>query len=98
MFLNGFFDPLCGLGESTPTCSGATAREGLGFIRKLQELKIVGADINTISPPHDMGRMTAFWVAAVALEILTGVPLALKPLISSTKIKIMQRLMKAIYI
>ena len=50
---------------------GVTAREGFGFLRKLNGLNIVGADINTLSPPHDVGGMTAFLAGAVALEILT---------------------------
>jgi arginase family enzyme len=66
-----FFDPSCAPGVCTPTWGGATAREGLGFLRKLKGLNIVGADINTVSPPHDVGGMTAFLAGAVALEILT---------------------------
>jgi agmatinase len=66
-----FFDPSCAPGVCTPTWGGATAREGLGFLRKLSGLNIVGADINTVSPPHDVGGMTAFLAGAVALEILT---------------------------
>lgn len=30
-----FFDPLCAPGVCTPTWGGATALEGLGFMRKL---------------------------------------------------------------
>jgi agmatinase len=66
-----FFDPSCAPGVCTPTWGGATAREGLGFLRRLHGLNIVGADINTVSPPHDVGGMTAFLASAVALEILT---------------------------
>ena len=66
-----FFDPSCAPGVCTPTWGGATAREGLGFLRNLKGLNIVGADINTVSPPHDVGGMTAFLASAVALEILT---------------------------
>ena len=66
-----FFDPSCAPGVCTPTWGGATAREGVVFLRKLKGLNIVGADINTVSPPHDVGGMTAFLASAVALEILT---------------------------
>ena len=50
---------------------GATAREGLGFLRQLKGLNIVGADINTVCPPHDVGRIKAFLAGAVSLEIFT---------------------------
>ncbi len=66
-----FFDPSCAPGVCTPTWGGATAREGLGFLRALTGIDFVAADINTVSPPHDTGGMTAFLAATVALEILT---------------------------
>jgi arginase family enzyme len=66
-----FFDPSRAPGVCTPTWGGATAREGLGFLRKLKGLNIGGADINTVPPPHDVSGMTAFWAGAVSLEILT---------------------------
>jgi len=66
-----FFDPSCAPGVCTPTWGGASAREGLGFLQALSGLNVVGADINTVSPPHDVGGMTAFLAGTVALEILT---------------------------
>ena len=66
-----FFDPSCAPGVCTPTWGGASAREGLGFLQALCGLNCVAADINTVSPPHDFGGMTAFLAATVALEILT---------------------------
>jgi agmatinase len=36
----------------------------------LEGLNIVGADVNTVSPPHDVNGMTAFLAAAVTYEIL----------------------------
>ena len=66
-----FFDPSCAPGVCTPTWGGATAREGLDFLRGLSGIDFVAADINTVSPPHDLGGMTAFLAATVALEILT---------------------------
>ncbi|WP_317056879.1 arginase family protein [Roseovarius rhodophyticola] len=66
-----FFDPSCAPGVCTTTWGGATAREGLDFLRALSGLNLVGADINTVSPPHDLGGMTAFLAGTVALEILT---------------------------
>ena len=66
-----FFDPSCAPGVCTPTWGGASAREGLGFLQALAGINCVAADINTVSPPHDTGGMTAFLASTVALEILT---------------------------
>jgi agmatinase len=64
------FDPSCAPGVCTPAWGGFTAREGLEVIRSLEGLNIVGADVNTVSPPHDINGMTAFLAAAVTHEIL----------------------------
>lgn len=64
------FDPSCAPGVCTPAWGGFSAREGLEMIRALAGLNIVGADINTVSPPHDINGMTAFLAAAVTQEIL----------------------------
>ena len=66
-----FFDPSCAPGVCTPTWGGATAREGLDLLHGLAGLDFVAFDINTVSPPHDVGGMTAFLAATVALECLT---------------------------
>lgn len=66
-----FFDPSCAPGVCTPTWGGASAREGLEFLQALAGLDFVAFDINTVSPPHDVGGMTAFLAATVALECLT---------------------------
>ena len=66
-----FFDPSCAPGVCSPTWGGATAREGLGFLQNLSGIDFIGADINTVSPPHDVGGMTALLAATVAFEILT---------------------------
>ena len=66
-----FFDPSCAPGVCTPTWGGASAREGLGFLQALAGIDFVAADINTVSPPHDLGGMTAFLAGATAVEILT---------------------------
>ncbi len=65
-FLGVPFD--CGM---HPTRIGATAREGLEFLQELAGIDFVSFDINTVSPPHDSGGMTAFLAATVALECLT---------------------------
>ncbi|MDA7948921.1 MAG: arginase family protein [Hyphomicrobiaceae bacterium] len=61
----------CAPGVCTPTWGGATAREGLSFLQSLGGIDFVAADINTVSPPHDIGGMTAFLAGTVAIEILT---------------------------
>jgi arginase family enzyme len=58
-----FFDPSCAPGVCTPAWGGATAREGLELIQALAGLRFVAFDINTVSPPHDVGGMTAFLAA-----------------------------------
>lgn len=65
-----FFDPSVAPGVCTPAWGGASAREGLEVISRLAGLNIVGIDINTISPPHDVGGMSAFLAATVAFELL----------------------------
>ena len=62
-----FFDPSCAPGVCTPTFGGASAREGLTLISGLRGLNIVAIDVNTVSPPHDVGGMTAFLAATVML-------------------------------
>ena len=65
-----FFDPSCAPGVCTPTWGGATAREGLDLLRSLAGLDFVAFDVNTVSPPHDVGGMTAFLAATVMVECL----------------------------
>ena len=64
------FDPSCAPGVCTPAWGGFSAREGLELLRDLRGLNIVAADVNTVSPPHDIGGMTAFLAATVTFEIL----------------------------
>lgn len=66
-----FFDPSCAPGVCTPTWGGATAREGLTLLQGLAGLNIVAVDVNTVSPPHDVGGMTAFLAGTVILESLS---------------------------
>ncbi len=66
-----FFDPSCAPGVCTPTWGGATAREGLTLLQGLAGLNFVALDVNTVSPPHDVGGMTAFLAGTVMLECLT---------------------------
>ncbi|MEZ5842698.1 MAG: arginase family protein [Hyphomicrobiaceae bacterium] len=64
------FDPSCAPGVCTPVWGGFSAREGLDFLRRLGVLEIVGADVNTVSPPQDVNGATAFLAAAVTYEML----------------------------
>ena len=63
------FDPSCAPGVAAPSWGGLSAREGLAFVRGLAGLDIVAADINTVSPPHDVNGMTAFLAAALMVEV-----------------------------
>lgn len=65
-----FFDPSCAPGVCTPAWGGASAREGLELLQGLAGLDFVAFDVNTVSPPHDVGGMTAFLAATVMLECL----------------------------
>ncbi len=65
-----FFDPSCAPGVCTPTWGGATAREGLDFLQGLAGLDFVAFDVNTVSPPHDLGGMTAFLAGTVMIQCL----------------------------
>jgi agmatinase len=64
------FDPSCAPGVCTPTWGGLTAREGLAVMHGLAGLNFVGFDINTVSPPHDVGGMTAFLAATMMRECM----------------------------
>lgn len=64
------FDPSCAPGVCTPVWGGLSSREGIDLLRMLEGLNIVGADVNTVSPPQDVNGMTAFLAAAVTYEIL----------------------------
>jgi agmatinase len=64
------FDPSCAPGVCSPAWGGFSAREGLSFLRAMSGLNIVAADVNTVSPPHDIKGMTAFLAAAVVHEII----------------------------
>ncbi|MCX8997936.1 arginase family protein [Rhizobiaceae bacterium BDR2-2] len=64
------FDPSCAPGVCTPVWGGLSAREGMMLMRALSGLNIVAADVNTVSPPHDVKGMTAFLAAAMIYEIL----------------------------
>lgn len=63
------FDPATAPGVFTPAWGGLTAREGLGLIRALSGLRVVGADVNTVTPGFDVQGQTAWLAATVVIEI-----------------------------
>jgi guanidinobutyrase len=67
-----FFDPSVAPGVCTPTWGGCQAHEGLAFLEMLSPLDSCILDVNTVSPPHDSGGMTAFLAATVMWTFLSG--------------------------
>ena len=65
-----FFDPSAAPGVCAPAWGGVTAREGLYLLRRLAGLGFLAFDVNTVSPPHDVGGMTAMLAARVMYECL----------------------------
>lgn len=68
-----FFDPAAAPGVCTPTWGGASAREGLDVLRHCADFRLVACDVNTVSPPDDVGGMTAFLAATVLWNCLAMV-------------------------
>ncbi len=68
-----FFDPSAAPGVCTPTWGGCAAHEGLSFLELLSPLDVRMLDVNTVSPPHDSGGMTAFLAATVMWTFLAGI-------------------------
>ncbi len=67
-----FFDPSVAPGVCTPTWGGCQAHEGLAFLEMLGPLDSRILDVNTVSPPHDAGGMTAFLAGTVMWNFLAG--------------------------
>jgi len=65
-----YIDPSAAPGVCTPTWGGPPAVEALELLHALEGLHIVATDINTVSPPHDVGGMTASLAAHVAVVAL----------------------------
>ena len=62
-----YIDPSCAPGVATPTWGGPSADAAFDLLHALAGLKIVSLDVNTVSPPHDPGGMTACLAANVML-------------------------------
>jgi guanidinopropionase len=63
-------DPAYAPGTGTPEIGGFTSREALEMLRLIQGVRIVGADIVEVSPPFDVGGITAIAAATVMFELL----------------------------
>ena len=58
------------MGTGTPEAGGLTMREAQGMIRMLAGREIIGADMVEVSPPFDVGGVTALNGATVMFELL----------------------------
>jgi len=63
-------DPSQAPGTGTPEAGGITMIEALRLLRALRGLDFVGADLVEVSPPFDVGTLTAFNGASVLFELL----------------------------
>lgn len=63
-------DPVFAPGTGTPEIGGLTTLQALSLIRDLRGLNYVGADVVEVSPPFDVGGITALTGATVMYEIL----------------------------
>lgn len=63
-------DPVYAPGTGTPEIGGLTTSQALELIRGFRGLNYVGADMVEVSPPFDVGSLTALTGATVMYEIL----------------------------
>ncbi len=63
-------DPSMAPGTGTPEIGGITTREAQSLLRQLRGLAIAGADVVEVSPPFDLGGITALAGATVMFELL----------------------------
>lgn len=63
-------DPAWAPGTGTPEAGGLSMIEAQRIVRGLMGLDIVGADVVEVSPPFDVGGLTAFHGASMLFEIL----------------------------
>ncbi len=65
-----FFDPSTAPGTGTPVAGGPSSAKGLGILRRLSDLNIVGSDVVEVSPPYDGSDITAIAAANVAMYMV----------------------------
>ena len=63
-------DPSQAPGTGTPEAGGITVLEALRLLRALRGVDFVGGDLVEVSPPFDVGGLTAFNGASLLFEIL----------------------------
>ena len=63
-------DPVWAPGTGTPEAGGLTMIEAQRILRGLMGLDVVGADLVEVSPPFDVGGLTAFHGASILFEML----------------------------
>jgi guanidinopropionase len=63
-------DPSQAPGTGTPEAGGISVREALRLLRALRGIDFVGGDLVEVSPPFDVGGITAFNGASILFEIL----------------------------
>ena len=63
-------DPIYAPGTGTPEPGGITMLEALRIVRGLTGLNVVGGDVVEVSPPFDVGGITALHGSAMLFEIL----------------------------
>jgi guanidinopropionase len=63
-------DPSQAPGTGTPEAGGIMAIEALRLLRSLRSIDFIGGDLVEVSPPFDVGALTAFNGASILFEIL----------------------------
>jgi guanidinopropionase len=63
-------DPAWAPGTGTPEAGGLSMVEALRILRGLRGIDFVGGDVVEVSPPFDIGGLTAFHGASVLFEVL----------------------------
>ncbi|WP_099558961.1 agmatinase [Hartmannibacter diazotrophicus] len=63
-------DPSMAPGTGTPEIGGILTREAQDLVRLLEGVDIIGADVVEVSPPFDLGGMTALAGATMMFELL----------------------------
>jgi guanidinopropionase len=63
-------DPSMAPGTGTPEIGGFLTREAQAMIRLLEGVDIVGADVVEVSPPFDVGGLTALAGATIMFELM----------------------------
>lgn len=72
-------DPVFAPGTGTPEAGGLTMREAQGMVRMMAALDIRGADLVEVSPPFDLGGITALNGATILFELLCAMACPNRP-------------------